>query len=306
MQSYCEPVLPRAGLGNMLLVWARARVFAHLNDMPLADPDWFQVRPRSWIRREKARHYIAQFIKRREVNFAARAIGRLTFNAIFDAPLIPLARVPARTRYVFNTIPHWSDYFAGIRDSRDFIRAELFRIVNPRLLTRALSAKPPVLSLHIRKGDFRELRPGEDFTRLGHVSTPLAYFVNLVQALRQCATCNIPVTVFSDGDTLQLRELLELPAITLQPVGAAIHDLLLMSRSEVIVTSAGSTFSYWAGFLSDAAVVRHPDHFHFMIRPEDTNNRFFEGPVRGSADEWPKPLRRRIARVAAFAEERPT
>jgi gamma-glutamyl:cysteine ligase YbdK (ATP-grasp superfamily) len=40
-----------------------------------------------------------------------------------------------------------------------------------------------------------------------------------------------------------------------------------MSRARIIVCSAGSTFSEWSAFLSDALVIRHPSHVHSAIRP---------------------------------------
>jgi len=45
------------------------------------------------------------------------------------------------------------------------------------------------------------------------------------------------------------------------------------------VTSAGSTFSYWSGFLADAPLIMHPDHIYAPIRPVSINERFYEGPL---------------------------
>jgi hypothetical protein len=58
-----------------------------------------------------------------------------------------------------------------------------------------------------------------------------------------------------------------------------IVDLLLMSKSKVIVTSAGSTFSYWAGFLSDAVIIMHPDHIYSPIRPSTVDEILYEGAL---------------------------
>ncbi len=54
-----------------------------------------------------------------------------------------------------------------------------------------------------------------------------------------------------------------------------------MSKAEYIITSAGSTFSEWAGFLSNAVIILHPDHIHTKIRREEN---LFEGPVEALKD----------------------
>jgi hypothetical protein len=53
--------------------------------------------------------------------------------------------------------------------------------------------------------------------------------------------------------------------------------LILLSRSKIIITSAGSTFSYWAGFLSDSPIIMHPDHIHHSIRLSHESG-YYEGP----------------------------
>ena len=58
-----------------------------------------------------------------------------------------------------------------------------------------------------------------------------------------------------------------------------IVDMVLLSRSEIIVTAKGSTFSYWAGFLSDVPVILHPDHIHNYNRLPSENPELYEGPM---------------------------
>ncbi len=52
--------------------------------------------------------------------------------------------------------------------------------------------------------------------------------------------------------------------------------MLVMSKAEYIITSAGSTFSEWAGFLWNAVLILHPDHIHTKIRMEED---LFEGAI---------------------------
>jgi hypothetical protein len=53
-------------------------------------------------------------------------------------------------------------------------------------------------------------------------------------------------------------------------------DMLVLSKSKIIITSMGSTFSYWAAFLSDADVINNPLDVHPRLRNE---NNLFEGTL---------------------------
>jgi len=80
-----------------------------------------------------------------------------------------------------------------------------------------------------------------------------------------------------------------------------------MAKSRVIITSAGSTFSEWAAYLSDAVVLRHPDHIHAPIRPLMMQSRCYEGPPPGSAPEWKGFCEQTLAPVLCQAAlSRPT
>ena len=47
---------------------------------------------------------------------------------------------------------------------------------------------------------------------------------------------------------------------------------------------AGSTFSYWAAFRSDAAVIMHPEHRAPALRPASLAHDLFEGALENSAE----------------------
>jgi len=52
--------------------------------------------------------------------------------------------------------------------------------------------------------------------------------------------------------------------------------LIKLSKSKIIIASAHSSFSEWAGFLFDSPIIRHPDHIHGKIRNE---KELFEGTI---------------------------
>jgi len=59
-QHYVVCKLPNAGLGNKLLVWAKAMVFAHINQLELWVSPWFQMKLKSLLRKEQSRFYLQQ------------------------------------------------------------------------------------------------------------------------------------------------------------------------------------------------------------------------------------------------------
>ena len=121
---------------------------------------------------------------------------------------------------------------------------------------------PPLIGVDVRRVDFRELVEGEEFADVGSVRTPLEYFVTVISNVRACAGWVIPVAVFSDGSDNELASVLALENVHRVPPMTDVGHLAFMARAEVIVASAGSTFSMWAGFLSEAALILHPDHIH--------------------------------------------
>lgn len=277
-------VLPRAGLGNRLLVWANAVVFAHLNGLPIHTVGWHQIRLGPWLRGERTKRYYGGYFMP-DAGLIARLTDlpryRLTSNArnLVNPPVERMsAQALAHTRWiVFDALPHWSDYFRDLKGHRALVREKLYAQVHPTVRRQLAACTRPSIGVHARLGDFRALKPGEDFAKVGAVRTPQSYFVDAIKKLREVRGPQTPVTVFSDGRRDELHELLSLPGTELAPPRNDLVDMLLLARSDVIVTSAGSSFSYWAGFLSDAQLILHPDHIHGSIRPLDDS--LYEGPV---------------------------
>jgi hypothetical protein len=205
---------------------------------------------------------------------------------------------PARRRlYVFQREPHWSDFFGQIRDHRDFVRRAVHAAVADEHLRALERRRPPVIGLHVRMGDFRALGPGDDFARTGHARTPFAYFEDVIRTIRAIHGRELPVTVFSDGHDHELRDLLALPGVARVEPAADIVEMLLLARSQLVVCSAGSSFSYWAAFLADAPALLHPDHIHAPLRPRAVNDALHEGSLRDPSGEVPALLAENIRAI---------
>jgi hypothetical protein len=245
--------------------------------------------------------YVGYFNRRQPINPIEKHLVLGTYKRVVEPEIAKSTRNNREGSflYVFKDIPHWSDYFVGLRNHRDPIRDAIYDMLALKHRQRLAVLKAPVIGIHVRLGDFRALETGEDFSQVGQVRTPLSYFIDSIDTIRQIYGSMLPVTVFSDGCDDDLTELLMLPNVSRAPHNSDVVDLLLLSKAKIVIPSSGSTFSYWSAFLSDAAVLHHPDHKNPSLRPDALNRQWFEGLASGSGKDWPTQLIRNIETVKA-------
>lgn len=276
-------LLPNAGLGNKLFVWARGWVFAERHGLPHESLPWSQLTIRQYLTQGRGRGLYGL-----DVRTSLRDLGRVVLGGLGSS----IVREPdqasplgdQRTLYVFERVPHWTDYFADLRPARLELRERLRRIGRSRV-SEAYALPAPVISVHVRCGDFKPPDPSVPFAKQGAKRTPLEYFIDVLDRLRRDARWRgAPISIFSDGTREELAPLLAVPDTRLVSLRSDLAEILFMARSEVIVPGAGSTFSAWAGFLSDAHYVHHPDHFYCAARPPGA---YWEGPWDGQGPSRP-------------------
>jgi Glycosyl transferase family 11 len=289
--------LPAAGLGNQLFPLMKACVFANINELPLIVTNYHQVKIGPYLRREKSkRNYNHYFKFQRSVLQESFQKLRIDLKGktheVIKDPLLTVVRKTGNrnTLYRFGSVPHWSNYFEGLKEHRQLAISLLGQLVTPEVLHQADGQESPEIGVHIRMGDFRKLLSGEDFSKLGTVRTPSDYFIEVIGQLRAVCGSKTRVSVFSDGHKKELDKVLQLPNTHLVEGNSDLADMLLLSRSKIIVTSAGSTFGYWSGFLSDAPVIMHPDHIHESIRNRKETPDLYEGPLDSSAISFLKGI----------------
>ena len=275
--------LPRAGLGNMLHVWARAVAFAQANEARLFVSSWSRFRLGPFLRGERSKRlYLGSFkgdpLRARLRLLAARA----TRKPVHDPPI---ARVADETRgtalFVFDRLggdPR--DPFRELIAYRDAIVARFFAMLSDPIQARLGGLEAPVIGIHVRRGDFSN----------GPWETPIEHFCDRLRALREVAGAQLPATVFSDGSDEELAPLLANPGVRRAPRQPDVLDLIQLSKSRVIVPSRGSTFGMLAGFLSEAVIVRDPEWNHGDSRPAHVNSRRFEGAPDMDPARWPDLL----------------
>ena len=280
MKSIVVCKLPNAGLGNQLFPLMKAHVFAHINGLPIVVTNYRQIKIGPWLRNEKhKRYYRGDFIfekNRIMALFAKRKIRKKLIGVLESEPPIKKIERDKTSSYIFTAIPHWDNLFAGLRENRELTIQLFWKLLRPEIKEKLATLSNPCIGIHVRMGDFRKLKENEDFRMVGAVRTPESYFIDMIEKIRGIHGSTLPVSVFTDGYKKELNQLFSLENIQIVEGNNDLVDLLLLSRSKIIVTSAGSTFSYWSGFLSNAIVIMHPDHIHESIRPLDCN--MFEGP----------------------------
>jgi hypothetical protein len=260
---------PKAGLGNMMLVWAKGIVFAHLNNLPFITSSWWGLHWGALLRNERKRRiYSGYFVESPVVKRLGAMAKCFLFNVKNEPHVTILSEEEKQgnTIFLFNKVSTDTDLFGPIRSHRNLLITSLFEALSPKMKKILLTCEKPVIGVHIRRGDFK----------LGNQTTPLDYFIKGIDIIRNTAGTTLPVTIFTDANEKELAGLLLLPLVSIAQDKPDILDILLLSKSKVMILSKSSTFSYWAAFLSSATVVRPHDDWQELIRYDDIREGYLE------------------------------
>ena len=227
---YAYPKLARRGLGNMLFTWAQAVGYCHKTGAQMLAPVWVRIaRIGPWLRHEKYKRYYG---------------GQMTNDGYVSGVKKMLILFFKKTRVRIFT--EMDGYFLPFIDSWDVVRDELHRIVDKRIIrdVEADAKEGEFIGVHVRRGDF---------VQAGWVTSD-EWFVKAVKVALAYDREGIHkyIRVFSDGYPEELSFLQRAfpnERIIVMPKAPAIQDILLMSRSRILVCSPASTFSMWAVFL---------------------------------------------------------
>jgi hypothetical protein len=280
-QVVCK--LPKAGLGNQLFPLMHAAVFAQINNLPLLVVGYHQFKIGPYLRREKSKRKYKGFFKF-EKNIFSAFLDELKVNKILKS--CDVVHEPAllaispdekiRKVFFFEKMPTYHDYFIYLKPHRNLVINLINELISDRILKNVKDIPHFEIGVHIRMGDFRKLNVGEEF-KGGHVRTPESYFVNIINGIKEIVGYDIKVNLFTDGYRDEFETILDIKKIEMVEGNNDLVDMLLLSKTKIIVISTGSTFSYWAGFLSNAPMIMHPDHIHSRVRALNDNDTIFEG-----------------------------
>lgn len=268
----------------MLLVWARAVLFAYLNRLPMIAPAWGKVMIGPYLRGERDKRFYGHlFSNKNDISrfkYILFSYKKTYFHYNPSISKMELSSLEAKVDYyifIFNQCPHWSDYFLDLKEYQPIIKQKLFESIRSSVLEKIAERPVPEIGIHVRMGDFRSIKPEDDFTKLGSIRTPISWFIKVIESIRRAVGYDIPVTIFSDGHQHELKDLLQLPRVSRAIGASALSDMLTLSKSKLLITSSGSTFSYWASYLGQCPTIYHPAHFHAGVFSHNISQSVFEG-----------------------------
>ncbi|WP_121357032.1 alpha-1,2-fucosyltransferase [Flavisolibacter nicotianae] len=285
--------LPKIGLGNLLLIWARAKVFSELNGVPLVTSSWWGIRLGAWKRNEKQKRIYWGYFQESPLQKRMTMLFRKRLHRVVNEPPVAKCTLPFKpTIFRFAEPISQNELFNGIKPYRELIKAEIHKLLQPRLARQMASLERPEIAVHIRRGDFK----------LGSTITPNEFFIRCIQYIRSETGRDLRVTIYTDAEREEIEDVLQLGNAHLARQKADILDILEMSRCRIMILSQTSTFSYWAAFLSNAIVIKPHGDWYGDIRPWEINDRHYEGTVSFESPETltelTKSLHREICKQA--------
>lgn len=249
--------IPRSGLGNCMLVWAHALVFAKINNLELITERWWRFRWGAIIRGEKNKRFYKNYF----IETPWKKRMKMKFDLLVSPrELDPQIKVIQNTENkIFIFIKNFRDrnLFKYLYPHSEFIKNELFELLKDRLKEKHSKCESPVIGIHIRRGDFK----------IGNPITSNQFFIDAINAIRETTEEVLPVIVFTDAEENEIKDILDLPEISISKNEEDILDILQMSKSKFLILSQSSTFSYWAAFLSEGLVIINEDDWQKQIKP---------------------------------------
>jgi hypothetical protein len=280
--SYSDCRLPRAGLGNRLFTWARAKLYADRHGLPMLAPRWAQVCVGPILRRQADwRWYTGLFrpapgeVGRARSEWLRATAAAAPEPADLDAP-------PPAGRVVFEGL---ADAFGRLNPHHAPVRRALLAASRPKWAAHGTAPPPAPIVMHVRRGDFVKPASMADLLTTGNVQTPTDWFTAALTAVRRAAGRDVPAFVLSDGRPEELGGLFRLPEVRMGGTGSALGDIWQMSRANLLIGSGGSTFSLWSAYLGQMPAVFPPGQDPSYYKLANASGRYV-----GVFDPWqPNP-----------------
>ena len=245
-----------AGLGNILFPWATALVYAKTHKLTRIQTTWKNLKFGTFIRKERD--------KRMYMDLFTGSDGLSGFKKFL---LIKFSK----NVKVFSGM---NELFEPFKNNQIFVKKELLKMINPYHLTRAKEFNSNSIAIHIRMGDFNN-PINENILRNGawNYRLPIKWYVSIIEKIQK--ESSLPIYIFSDAEDSELKEILAYDNCKRAYFGSAISDMLALSTSKVLISSA-STFSMWASFLGQMPTIWFPGQMRQTLLLENSK---FEGEI---------------------------
>lgn len=114
MELIAVALLPNAGIGNKLFVWARCTAFAQLNGLSAAVIGWSYPKIGPVLRHERREVFYGRQLNAPALPYRVRALLKSFFMDREHEPAIQRLNIRRGTAYVSTQIPHWSDFLVAL------------------------------------------------------------------------------------------------------------------------------------------------------------------------------------------------
>jgi len=245
-----------AGLGNILFPWAAALVYAKTHKLIRIQTTWKNLKFGTFIRKERDKRMYMDLFTGSDGLSGFKKFLLLNFS---------------KNVKVFSGM---NELFEPFKNNQIFVKKELLKMINPYHLTRAKEFNSNSIAIHIRMGDFNN-PINENILRNGawNYRLPIKWYVSIIEKIQK--ESSLPIYIFSDAEDSELKEILAYDNCKRAYFGSAISDMLALSTSKVLISSA-STFSMWASFLGQMPTIWFPGQMRQKLILEKSK---FEGEV---------------------------
>nr|WP_315161286.1 alpha-1,2-fucosyltransferase [uncultured Flavobacterium sp.] len=240
---YGFPILPKAGLGNMLIPWADCYIWCKDLGIQQIAPFWRKIRVGPYLRGERdKRQYQKLFISGNMINGLSRLFLLLISKRISAEEF---RNLNVKKSKILPTLVTFSDMnkLDLLLGRHEEVLNELYKITKPKFWPVKLQKS--FIGIHIRMGDFPE--KSNSLTQI-NFRIPLEWYIESLNQIRMALGNDFPVVIFSDGTDKEIESILKLPNVIRSPYSESISDLLAIAKSTVIITSR-SSYSLFAAFL---------------------------------------------------------
>lgn len=231
------------GIGNSLLVWARALIYSHRYKLKLLQPSWKNFAIGPIIRKQKDfRTYTGIFKNNSDY---LNNLNLLLFKKKIFEENLSSHKFESRDLLIVKGL---NFFFNDLYGANDLIYKNLLLMTKDENLQGLNFNYDNSITLHVRRSDFFGFTASTEIT---HDS----WFINVVNLLRKKLSNNLKVFIFTDVNNNQIRELMSLPNVKRIDYKTSIADLLSMTKSKIFVGSKHSTFSHWVSYLGQMPTI---------------------------------------------------
>lgn len=239
------------GLGNLMLIWARAYVSARKHEGQMIWPEWSQIHFGSWLRWERDKRLYGKLFKK---PLSYIDISQVTNHKRVSEEDFNREKIDYSADIVieFHGIEQG---FQPLFGKGEILWQELCYIARGDLKAMRESAND-VIGFGIRLTDAKS----------AGWSTPISWFQKRLIELRKLRPRQ-KIWVFSDGSDEELSTLFIDPLVTRAPSWRdPLNSIAQMSGTRAMIVTGGSSFYRWGALLGGMPVLAHAvDRWHVDI-----------------------------------------